>query len=218
VTVIAALVGCLEVPQIHTTKQKLAEGVDLDTWRRTQGLVGADLASLCTEAAMLCLREKLDLIDLDDEVIDTAVLGALRVTKDHFYAALRTAEPESNRDSQVDVPTIHRDDSGDLEAVKQELKETLECRLRWPESYARFDSSAGPSDVARGCWRRRWPRSAQRTFQSVKGPERRSKLLDESESNVRELFEKARRISRCIIFDELDWLAKASRERRPAPH
>jgi SpoVK/Ycf46/Vps4 family AAA+-type ATPase len=169
VTVITALVGCLEVPQIHTTKKKLAEGVDLDTWRRTHGFVGADLASLCTEAAMLCLREKWDLIDLDDEVIDTAVLGALRVTMDHFYAALRTAEPESNRGSQVDVPTIHWDDSGDLEAVKQEQKESLECRLRWPEWYARFDCSAGPSGVARGCWRRRWAGSARFAAHSRRG-------------------------------------------------
>lgn len=32
----------------------------------THGYVGADLAQLCTEAALQCIREKMDLIDLDD--------------------------------------------------------------------------------------------------------------------------------------------------------
>ena len=43
---------------------KLDEDVDLE-WiaENASGYVGADLAQLCTEAAMLCIREKADLID-----------------------------------------------------------------------------------------------------------------------------------------------------------
>lgn len=33
--------------------------------RDTHGYVGADLAALCTEAALQCIREKMDVIDLE---------------------------------------------------------------------------------------------------------------------------------------------------------
>jgi transitional endoplasmic reticulum ATPase len=50
--------------------------------------VGADLAALCTEAALQCIREKMDVIDLEDESIDAEVLNAMAVTNDHFKTAL----------------------------------------------------------------------------------------------------------------------------------
>ena len=43
--------------------------------RDTHGYVGADMAALCTEAALQCIREKMDVIDLDDENIDAEVKG-----------------------------------------------------------------------------------------------------------------------------------------------
>ena len=33
--------------------------------RETHGYVGADIAALCTEAALQCIREKMDVIDLE---------------------------------------------------------------------------------------------------------------------------------------------------------
>ncbi len=39
---------------------KLAEDVDMEAVSRdTHGYVGADLAALCTEAALQCIREKM---------------------------------------------------------------------------------------------------------------------------------------------------------------
>lgn len=54
----------------------------------THGYVGADLAALCTEAALQCIREKMDVIDLEDETIDAEVLNAMAVTNDNFKTAL----------------------------------------------------------------------------------------------------------------------------------
>jgi len=52
-------VGRLEVLRIHTKNMKLAEDVDLERIsKNTHGYVGADLAALCTEAALQCIREK----------------------------------------------------------------------------------------------------------------------------------------------------------------
>ena len=59
------------------------------TWLQdTHGYVGADLAALCTEAALQCIREKMDVIDLEDEAIDAEILNAMAVTNDHFKTAL----------------------------------------------------------------------------------------------------------------------------------
>ncbi len=49
--------------------------------RDTHGYVGADLAALCTEAALQCIREKMDVIDLEDEEIDAEVLNSMAVTQ-----------------------------------------------------------------------------------------------------------------------------------------
>jgi SpoVK/Ycf46/Vps4 family AAA+-type ATPase len=45
---------------------KLEEDVDPKSIaRETHGFVGADMAALCTEAAMPCIREKINLIDIE---------------------------------------------------------------------------------------------------------------------------------------------------------
>lgn len=46
--------------------------------------MGSDIASLCSEAALQQIREKMDLIDLEDEQIDAEVLNSLAVTMDNF--------------------------------------------------------------------------------------------------------------------------------------
>jgi SpoVK/Ycf46/Vps4 family AAA+-type ATPase len=56
--------------------------VDLEAiGRDTHGYVGADLAALCTEAALQCIREKMDVIDLEDDEIDAEVLNSMSVTQ-----------------------------------------------------------------------------------------------------------------------------------------
>ena len=66
--------GRLEVMRIHTKNMKLDEEVNLEAIARdTHGYVGADMAALCTEAALQCIREKMDVIDLEDDNIDAEV-------------------------------------------------------------------------------------------------------------------------------------------------
>lgn len=42
------------------------------------------MALLCSEAAMQQIREKMDLIDLEEETIDAEVLDSLAVTMENF--------------------------------------------------------------------------------------------------------------------------------------
>ena len=210
--------GRLEVLGIHTKKMKLADDVDLESIAHdTHGYVGADLASLCTEAAMLCIREKLDLIDLEDDTIDAEVLESMKVTMDHFRTALKNSNPSTIRENVVEVPDIRWDDIGGLEQVKQELKETVEYPLRYPELFARFkrDPSRGvlfygPPGCGKTLLAKAVATECAANFLSVKGPELLSMWVGESESNVRNIFDKARQASPCIIFfDELDSITSA---------
>lgn len=57
--------------------------------QETHGHVGADLASLCSEAALQQIRGKMDLIDLDDETIDAGVLDSLAVTMEDFRVSFK---------------------------------------------------------------------------------------------------------------------------------
>merc|ERR1712196_500823 len=104
------------VLRIHTKNMKLHEEVDLEqVAKESHGYVGADMAQLCTEAAMQCIREKMDVIDLDDDTIDAEVLDSMAVSMDNFKTALGTSNPSALRETVVEVPDVNWDDIGGLE-------------------------------------------------------------------------------------------------------
>lgn len=77
--------GRLEILRIHTKNMKLGDDVDLEQIAsETHGYVGSDMASLCSEAAMQQIREKMDMIDLEEDSIDAEVLDSLAVTMENF--------------------------------------------------------------------------------------------------------------------------------------
>merc|ERR1712178_161077 len=78
-------VGRMEILRVHTKNMKLAEDVDLaEVAKNTHGYVGSDIAAVCTEAALQCIREKRDIIDTEDETIDIEILDAMAVNNEHF--------------------------------------------------------------------------------------------------------------------------------------
>ncbi len=73
--------GRLAILKIHTRNVPLARDVDLITIARaTPGMVGADLANLVNEAALLAARRNLDAVTQTcfDEALDKILLGAER--------------------------------------------------------------------------------------------------------------------------------------------
>jgi len=73
--------GRLAILKIHTRKVPLDRDVDLTSVARaTTGMVGADLANLVNEAALLGARRNLDAVDQRsfDEALDKILLGAER--------------------------------------------------------------------------------------------------------------------------------------------
>lgn len=209
-------IGRMEVLRIHTKNMKLDDDVDLEKIsKETHGFVGADLAQLCTEAALQCIREKMDVIDLEDDTIDAEVLDKMAVTNDHFSTALGTSNPSALRETVVEVPNITWEDIGGLDGVKRELQETVQYPVEHPEKFEKFGMSPskgvlfyGPPGCGKTLLAKAIANECQANFISVKGPELLTMWFGESEANIRELFDKARQSAPCVLFfDELDSIA-----------
>merc|ERR1712100_596995 len=210
--------GRLEVFRIHTRNMKLDEDVDPEAIaRETHGFVGADMAALCTEAAMQCIREKMDLIDIEDDTIDAEILNAMAVTQDHFKHALTQSNPSSLRETVVEIPNITWADIGGLVDVKKELRELVQYPVEHPEKFEKFGMPPskgvlfyGPPGCGKTLLAKAVANECQANFISIKGPELLTMWFGESEANVREVFEKARQAAPCVLFfDELDSIAKS---------
>merc|ERR1711971_872081 len=210
--------GRLEVLRIHTKNMKLSEDVDLEALaKETHGYVGADIAQLCTEAAMQCIREKMDVIDLDDDEIDAEILDAMAVSQEHFRTALGTSNPSALRETGVEVPNVSWEDIGGLEGVKRELQEVVQYPVNFPEKFEKFGMSPskgvlfyGPPGCGKTLLAKAIANECSANFISIKGPELLTMWFGESEANVRELFDKARGAAPCVLFfDELDSIARA---------
>merc|ERR1719157_236055 len=210
--------GRLEILRIHTKNMKLASDVRLEEIAaNTHGFVGADLAQLCTEAALTCIREKMDLIDLDEETIDAEILDSMSVTQEHFTSAMGQCNPSSLRETVAEVPNIKWDDIGGLEDTKRSLQEMILYPIDHPEKFEKFGMTPsrgvlfyGPPGCGKTLLAKAVASECSANFVSIKGPELLTMWFGESEANVREVFDKARSAAPCVLFfDELDSVGTA---------
>lgn len=206
----------LEILEIHTRNMPLAEDVDLEKMASvTHGFVGADLESLCKEAAMRVVRRIIPDIKSDDEEIPEEVLKKIVVTQDDFKAALKEIQPSALREVLVQIPDIKWDDIGGLGNVKQELQEAVEWPLKYPEAFQKFGVRPpkgtllyGVPGTGKTLLAKAVANESEANFISVKGPELLSKWVGESEAGIREVFRKAKQAAPTVIFfDEIDSIA-----------
>ena len=206
-------VGRKEILQIHTRSMPLAKDVDLEELAEiTHGFVGADLAQLAREAAMNALRKFLPKLDLEAGIIPTEVLDKIKVTEEDFMEAQKDIQPSALREIWTEVPEVRWDDVGDLDNVKEHLKEAVEWPLQNPKLFERLGVRPakgvllyGPPGTGKTLLAKAVATESGANFISVRGPEVLSKWVGESEKAVRQIFQKARQAAPCIIFfDELD--------------
>ncbi|KAL8272707.1 hypothetical protein Esti_003343 [Eimeria stiedai] len=214
--------GRLEILKKKTQHMRLKLDVDLARIAAdSHGFVGADLAQLCLEAAMLCLRDQVEHIDFDRDTVDPEVLRRLEVGQEHFLAALGTVNPSALRERHVEVPNVRWEDIGGLEDVKRELRETVQYPVEHAAKFREFGLRPsrgvlfyGPPGCGKTLLAKAVANECKANFISVKGPELLTMWFGESEANVRDLFDRARQVAAlaaapCIIFfDEIDSIAK----------
>ncbi|SFR60730.1 CDC48 family AAA ATPase [Halogeometricum limi] len=83
---------------VHTEHKPLADDVDLDRLaRETEGYVGADVEAVCREASMAASREFIRSVK-PEEVAES--VGNVRVTMDHFEAALDEVGPSVTQETR----------------------------------------------------------------------------------------------------------------------
>jgi len=211
-------VGRMEILRIHTKNMRLADDLNLETVAaETHGHVGADMAALCSEAALQQIREKMDLIDLEDENIDAEVLNSLAVTMENFRFAMSKSTPSAIRETVVETPNVSWEDIGGLQNVKKELQELVQYPVEHPEKFLKFGMQPsrgvlfyGPPGCGKTLLAKAIANECQANFISIKGPELLTMWFGESEANVRDIFDKARSAAPCVLFfDELDSIAKS---------
>jgi len=215
--------GRLEILQVHTRGMPLSPELNGEgnyagklkrIAERTHGFVGADMSSLCKEAAMHALRRFLPEINMDEE-IPAKVMEKLEVTQKDFDEAFKNIEPSALREVFFEVPQVRWTDVGGLDAIKQELVEAVEWPLKYPEAFEAINTKPpkgillfGPPGTGKTMLAKAVANESEANFISIKGPEMLSKYVGESEKAVRETFRKAKQASPAIIFfDEVDSIA-----------
>ena len=207
--------GRYEVLQIHTRGMPLAKDVDLKKLSQmTHGYTGADLAALARETAMKALRRYLPEINLEEERIPPSVLEKMTILMEDFMNAYKEITPTAMREVYIEIPTVHWDQIGGLEEVKEELREAVEWPIKNPELFERMGIRPpkgillyGPPGCGKTLLARAVATESEANFVSIKGPEIFSKWVGESEKAIREVFRKARMASPAVIFfDEFDSL------------
>lgn len=201
-------IGRLEILNIHLNKLK--NNVSMEDSRgfaeRLHGFVGADIMSLCREAAWISLKRKFSGVS-DSSAVEIADL----------IAALKTVKPSALREVAIEVPNVTWDDIGGQENTKQQLKEAVEWPIKNPEAFTRMGIRPpqgvllyGPPGCSKTLLAKAIATEGQMNFIAVKGPELFSKWVGESEKAVQEVFRKARQSEPSVIFfDEIDALATA---------
>ena len=127
--------GRLEVMQIHTRGMPIADDVNLKSLAaELHGYTGADMKSLCREAAIRSIRRYLPEIDLETEKIPTKVLQSMEVKLIDFYDAMHGVIPTAMREFYVERSKIFWEDVGGLEESKHILQDNLIVAMNDPET------------------------------------------------------------------------------------
>jgi transitional endoplasmic reticulum ATPase len=199
--------GRREILAVHAEGVPLAEDADLDRLAgRTHGFVGADLKALVTEAAMAALRRARD----GDGDPRSVTVGA-----DDFEVAMAAVEPSAMREVVAEVPTTGFDDVGDLDDVKDTLREAVQWPIEHPELFEAAGTEPpsgillhGPPGTGKTLLARALAHESGVNVIHVRGPELLDKYVGESERAVREVFERARQVAPALVFfDEIDAIA-----------
>ena len=209
--------GRLDILHIHTRGMPLDDDINLrELAGQLHGYTGADIKSLCREAATRAIRRYLPKIDTESEQIPAEVLQSMRIKLEDFYRGMHEVVPTAMREFYVERPKVFWKDVGGLADIKASLTDNLMVSMKEPSKFTNMGIRPpkgallyGPPGCGKTLVARALAAESGANVIQVRGPEIISKWLGESERAIREIFRKAKTSSPCIIiFDELDSLAR----------
>ncbi|CAC5378453.1 RIX7 [Mytilus coruscus] len=180
-----------------------------------------------TETSSICIEDKakdvnfksLTLIDAlswlkEFPPLTNEQLQTLNINLQDFEATLKHVQPSAKREGFATIPDVTWDDIGALHAVREDLQLAILAPVRHPEAFKDLGLSkaqgillAGPPGCGKTLLAKAVANESGINFISVKGPELLNMYVGESERAVRQVFQRARNSSPCVIFfDELDAL------------
>lgn len=175
---------------------------------RCSGFLLGDLAELVSLAIRnhLCGKQQLEMTISESP--------CMNLTASNFGDALEKMQSAyAGSIGAPKIPSVKWNDVGGLESVKKEILQTVTLPLKYPKLTAGGLGRSGillygPPGTGKTLLAKAVATECNLNFLSVKGPELLNMYVGQSEANVREIFERARGASPCIIFfDELDALA-----------
>ncbi|VEN36997.1 unnamed protein product [Callosobruchus maculatus] len=166
---------------------------------KTKGLVLEDLRALVYYAEVDARKRNKEGL-LDEDSIDKAI---------EFMQAIYSEGIGAPK-----VPKVEWSDVGGMNDVKEEITKVINLPLKYPELLKKSGLKRsgillfGPPGTGKTLIAKAVATECNLCFLAVKGPELLNMYVGQSEQNIREVFERARAASPCIIFfDELDSLA-----------
>lgn len=205
--------------------------------KMTHGFVGADIVAVTTRAqdATIDRIRLMDeyrncFLSLDEPIIDpSADLMELAdqaprppfpeppntpMILEDFKTAIKGFTPSLRKEGFTIIPSVTWDQVGALEQVRNQLDMSIIGPIKNPELYlgAGINRPAGcllwgPPGCGKTLVAQAVANEAQASFILINGPELLNKYVGESERAVRELFNRARSSTPCILFfDEMDSL------------
>ena len=141
-------------------------------------------------------------------------LSRLSIESIDFEEALKIVQPSSKREGFATVPDVTWNDIGALHTIRDELHMAIVQPVLRPELFEMIGINApcgvllwGPPGCGKTLLAKAVANESRANFISVKGPELLNKYVGESERAIRQVFNRARASSPCVIFfDELDAL------------
>ncbi|XP_043819195.1 nuclear valosin-containing protein-like isoform X2 [Dromiciops gliroides] len=185
-----------------TTEGSLVELMDTEDGSKSQDLP--------VENELLRLLELLK----DQNSIPEDQLQMLCIEMNDFIVALSKVQPSAKREGFVTVPNVTWSDIGALENIREELTLAILAPLRYPDQVKALGLMApagillaGPPGCGKTLLAKAVANECGLNFISVKGPELLNMYVGQSESAVRQVFQRARNSAPCVVFfDEIDGL------------
>jgi AAA+ superfamily predicted ATPase len=174
------------------------------------------------------VREYRKALDLDPGAADAELASRLGIGAEErspvFEGRVRgsVAEPAAAPDLAVERPTISFKDVGGMEPLKEEIRMKIIHPLSHPEFYKAYGKAVGGGILMYGppgCGKTHLARATageiRAGFLAVGIHEVLDMWIGQSERNLHELFEQARRSAPCVLFfDEVDALGASRTDMR----